>query len=132
MSSVSLYDQLFSRYCTFRIFSFTPMLKYKVPQIFYFLQDRQDIYNFTFPYNCLIYHKVWLRSDQKCRRSSVLKFPLLCTVLAKISKCHKILNFWQIAKTFVTFSPMCILFIKVWPRSDENCVRNSVLKFLLP
>ena len=42
---------------------------------FKFLADQQNIYNFTFPYDYLIYDKVWLRSDKNCRRSSVLKRP---------------------------------------------------------
>ncbi len=33
-------------------------------------------------------------------------------VLTKNSKCHKVFNFWQIAKSFITlYSPMTILFI---------------------
>ena len=82
-------------------------------QNFYFLADRLNICNFIFFYDCLIDYKVWLRSDQNCRRSNDLKFPApYGPVLTKISKCHKIFNFWQIAKSFITFySPMTSLCI---------------------
>ncbi len=40
------------------------MLNFKVTQNFYFVADHQNIYIFTFPYDCLTYHKVWLRSDK--------------------------------------------------------------------
>ncbi len=55
----------------FRIFPLTYMLKFQRVTKFSILVDRQNIYNFTFTDDCLIYHKVWLRSDQKCRSSSI-------------------------------------------------------------
>ncbi len=57
--------------------------------------------------------KFGTRLDQNCRRSTVLKFPApYASVLTKLSKCHKICNFWQIDKTFITFySPTATLFI---------------------
>ncbi len=64
-----------------------------------------------------------------------MKFQAPCgAVLTKIIKCHKIFNFLEIAKAFLCFySPMTTLFmIKIWIKSDENCRRNSVLKFLPP
>ncbi len=52
----------------FGIFPLTPMLKIQSAiYIFLILAGRQSICNFIFPYNCLIYHKVWLRSDKNCR-----------------------------------------------------------------
>ena len=42
----------------FRIFPLTLMLKFQ----------SQNIYTFIFPYDCLIYHKVWLRLDKNGRR----------------------------------------------------------------
>ena len=46
----------------------------------------------------------WIKTVN-CRRSSVVKFPApYGPVLTKnVTKCHKIFNFWQIAKTFITF-----------------------------
>ena len=51
-----------------------PCWNFKVPFFYFFFAGRQNIYKFTLPYDCLIYHKVWLRSNQN--RSSVLKFPI--------------------------------------------------------
>ncbi len=47
------------------------------------------------PYDCLIYQKVWLRSDDNWgSRSSILKFPApYGPVSTKISKSHKIYNY---------------------------------------
>ncbi len=44
-----------------------------------YLADYPNINNFIFFYCGLIYYKVWLISDENCRRSSVLKFfaPML-------------------------------------------------------
>ncbi len=57
--------------------------------------------------------KFGLRSDENCRRSSDLKFPPpYGPLLTKISKCHKIFDFWQIAKKVIAYSPMtniCII-----------------------
>ena len=47
----------------------------KISKCHKFLADHQNIYNVISPYDCLIYHKAWLRSDKNCRRSSVLKCP---------------------------------------------------------
>ncbi len=52
----------------FRIFQLTPMLK--------FATDRKNIYNFTFTMTSFYTIKL-ARSDQNCRRCSVLKFPAL-------------------------------------------------------
>ncbi len=58
----------------FRIFPLTPMLKFQSATIFFLIfADRQNIHNFTFPYDSLIYHKVRL---DKNYRSSYLKFQL--------------------------------------------------------
>ncbi len=90
------YDQ--PRCCTFQDSPLTPMLKFQSATKI--MADRQNIYNFTFPYDCLSYTQVWLRSDQNCWRSSVLKFSApYGPVLTKISKQHKSFKFWQIAKT---------------------------------
>ena len=60
-----------------------------------------------------------------------LGFPIDFQV--KISKCHKIFNFWQIAKTFITtFHYNCLTYYKVWLRSDQNCKRSNILKFRAP
>ena len=50
-------------------------------------------------------------------------------VLTKISKCHNFFNFWQIAKTFITFySPMTGLFIIKFG-SDQMKIVIGVLVF---
>ncbi len=89
-----------------------------------FLAARRKMYNFIFPYVCIIYHKLWLRSYKNCR-SSVLKSQIpLGPVLTKLSKCHKICNFWQITKTTL-YSPMTTLFIMKFG-SDRIKTRSSV------
>ena len=103
----------------FRIFSLTAMLKVQSATIFFeFLEDHQNIYIFRFPYNCFIYHTFWLWLDQNCGRSG--------PVLTKILKCHNFfLNFWNIAKTFVTFySPMNTLFIVKFGSDRMKIVRS--------
>ena len=62
----------------------------------------------------------------------ILGFPVDSHV--KISKCHNIFKFWQIAKMChnVLFTHNYLIYHKVWLRSDENWRRNSILKFLLP
>ena len=112
VSSVSPHDQPFSRYCTFYDFPSNSHVKIlRCHKIFIFLADHQISYNFIFPYGCRIDNKVWLRSDQNCR-GSVLKFPAPYGPVLKNVKCHKSFNFWQIAKTFITFySPMTNLYI---------------------
>ncbi len=56
--------------------------------------------------------KFGLISDENCR-SSDLKFPpTYGPLLTKISKCHKIFDFWQFAKKVIAYSPMtniCII-----------------------
>ena len=80
----------FQNIAHFRIYPLTPMLKFQSITNFLILPDRQNIYNFTFPCDCFIYHKVWLRLDKNCM-SSVLKFSATYgPVLTKISKCHKV------------------------------------------
>ncbi len=39
--------------------------------IFFNFGKSHKIYNFIFPDDSLIYHKVWLRSDENWRRSNV-------------------------------------------------------------
>ncbi len=41
------------------------MLKFQSATKLLFLADLQKIYNLIFSYNYLIYHKVWLKSDEK-------------------------------------------------------------------
>ena len=68
-------------------------------------------------------HKVWLKSDEKCRKSSILKFlsTIYGPVLTKISKCHKFffkLADWQ--KVIACIPPDYHTFYKVWLKLDEN------------
>ncbi len=45
------------------------------------------MYNFYYPHDDLIYHKVCLISDENCEKSVVLKFLLLCgPMLTKTKK----------------------------------------------
>ncbi len=62
------------------------------------IENIENIYhNFLFPHDYLIYDKVWLRSDENWRRSSVLKFLLpsgpMLTKTKKNRKNLKIENF---------------------------------------
>ena len=59
-------------------------------------------------------------------------FPL--TPMLKFQKCHKLLIFLadnQNIRNFI-FPYDCRIYHKVWPRSDENCTRSSILKFPAP
>ena len=89
------------RYVHCRIFPLTLNVKIsKCHKIFNFLADRQNIHNLIFPYDCHIYLKVWPRSDNNYRRSSLFKFPVPNGyMLTKISKCHKIFKSREVTKT---------------------------------
>ncbi len=55
--------------------------------LFYFFADRQTIYKFIFPYDCLIDHRVWIKTVGG--GGCVLKFPAPCDpALTKIWMCH--------------------------------------------
>ncbi len=65
----------------------------------------------------------------------ILRFPIDSHV--NISKCHIFKNFWQMPKTFITLyfpycMPACLIYTKVWLRSDQNCRSSSILKFPAP
>ena len=82
----------------FRFFHWLPCENFKVPQML------SNILYSTMVSNVLI--KVWLTPDENRRRSSVLKFPgPYGHVLTTISKCHKIFNFWQVAKKVIAYIP---------------------------
>ncbi len=50
-------------------------------------------------------------------------------VFIKRLTCHRIFNFWQIAKNVIAYiSPWLWYLYQVWLKSDENCWRSSVLK----
>ncbi len=56
------------------------------------------------------FSSVSLHDQPFLRYSTFYDFPIDCHV--KISKCHKIFKFWQIAKTFIILHPlMTALFI---------------------
>ena len=87
----------------FRFFPLTPLLKFQSAK--YFFKNvrllRKEIAVFHHGSQCA--HKVWPTSDKTCR-SSILKFPgAYGPLLTKISKCHEIFNFWQIAKKVIAY-----------------------------
>ena len=85
---------------------------------------------FIFPYDCHIYHKVWPRLD-KNGRSSILKFPApYGSVLTKISKCHKIFKFQQIAKKGYSLNSLVTNILKIWLELNENWGSSSLMKIL--
>ena len=107
--SVLIYDQPFSRYCTFYYLPIDFYVKIsKCHKIFNLWQIAKNVYNFTFSYDCLIYNKVWLRSDKNGRRSNILNFPApYGPVLTKISsKCHKIFGRSPKKYTGTLYSPI--------------------------
>ena len=108
-SSASLYDRDIP-HLTFPIDSHVKISK--CHKIFNYWQIAKISINYI-PYDCLIYHKVWLRLDKNYRSSSVLKFPApYGSASPKISKCPKMFNFWQIAKISIALhSPMTTLFV---------------------
>ena len=94
-------------------FPLTPILKFQCATTFLiFWADHQNNHNFIFPYDCRIYHKVWLRSDEK--------FPdPYGSVLAKMSKCYTstlkhltFLNVGRSPKTVIAWIPSWPLAIK--------------------
>ncbi len=70
----------FQNIAHFWIYPLAPMLKFQSATKSLILADRQNIsmtlYSLISAYDCLIYHKVWLRSDENW--SSVLKFLFKC------------------------------------------------------
>ncbi len=91
----------------FTIFSLTPMLNFR-SATFVFIFGRQitkENDNFMFPYDSLIYHKVWLRLDKPCRRRCILKSPApYGSVLTKIQCVIKCLIFFtEHTKFFYNF-----------------------------
>ena len=88
-SSVSLYNQPFSRYCISCNFPIDPHVKIsKCPVLKSWSNAQKKRPVFSHGSQC--HHKVWLRLDENCtRRYSVLKLPApYCPVLTKFSKCH--------------------------------------------
>ncbi len=108
----------------FAIFPLTLLFKFQSAQFFLILVDHPKMYYNVFPYDCVIYHKAWIRLDRNCRRSSVLKFPSpYCPALTKISKCFKFFHFLfgQITKIYNFMLPHdYLIYNKVWFRSDET------------
>ncbi len=97
---------------------------------FNFVADCHNIHNFIFSYDCRIYHIVWPRSDENCRRSSVLKFSApYVSVLTKISKCHQILADRQ-KQLQPEFPPDQHTYNKLWLKLNENYGSSSLLKIL--
>ena len=98
-SSVLLYDQPFSRYCTYQDFPTDSYVKLSkcCHKIFKFWQISSIYHNFLYPHENLIYDKVQHRSDENWRRSSVLKFLLpqgpMLTKMKKNRKNLKIESF---------------------------------------
>ncbi len=130
-SSVTLHNQPFSRYCTFQDFPIDFHVKISKCHKFLILADHQKIYKFMVPYDCLMYHKVWLRSDKNCR-STVLKFPApYGPVLTKFFKVPYNLQFWEITKKPQPIFPHDqYTNNKVCLKSDENWERSRVLKLV--
>ena len=91
-------------------FPLTPMLNFKVQQVFLIFWQIAKIYITLYsPMTGVFLIKVWPRLDENCRRSSVLKFPApYGSVLTKNAKCHKIFKFWQIAKSTYSLNSLVI------------------------
>ena len=85
----------------FRIFPLTPRLKFQSDiKILNFGRSANIYQNFLLLHDYLIYHKVWLRSDQNWRRSTILKFLLpQGPMLMKKKKNHKELKIENFEKT---------------------------------
>ena len=123
VSSVLLYGDPFSIYCTFKL---TPMLKFESATKFFKLGW------LPFPYGTQCPHKDWRRSDEKCRSNSFLKFLApYGPVITKLSKFHKslVLIFGRPQNIYNFIFPHEYL-PNVWLRSDKNV--GNALKFLLP
>ena len=62
----------------------------------------------------------------------ILGFPLIS--MLKFQSDTFFFNFWQIVKKYpwFVFPYDCRIYHKVWPGSNENCTRSSVLKFPAP
>ena len=118
----------------FRRFPLIPMLKFQSAAKF-LIFGKSPIYthNFAFGYDCLIYHKVWLRLDKSRRRSSVLKLPgPIWSCVNKNMKVPQHFAFLLDRKNIhnFIFPQDHLIYHKVWLRSDENW-RTSILKCLL-
>ena len=81
------------------IFSLTSLLKFQSATSFKIGRLLRNVIA-CFPHGNQCPYKVLMRSVEICRRSNVFKFPAPygTSCLYKISKCHNIFNFWQIAK----------------------------------
>ena len=132
-SSVSLYNPLFSRYCTFYDFPIVSHVKIsKCHKIFNRWHIGKTFITLYFHIAALLIMKFgsdWIKSVGGV---AFWNFQPHMVLLTKISKCHKNFNFWQSAKTFITFSHDYLIYHKVWLRSDDNCRRSRVLTFFLP
>ncbi len=132
-SSVSFYDQPFSRNCTFYDFPIDSHVKIsKYHKIFKNLDDCREKYLLVFLHCSQCRHRFWLRSDEH-RWSSVLKFPApYVPMLTKISKWHQFFYFWHIAKEVITCSappPNYHTSHKIWLKLDESVGVGAFWKF---
>ncbi len=103
-------------------FPLTPMLKFQKCHNTLFLADHQNIHNFISPYDCRIYRKVWHWSDEKCTRSSILKFPAPHgSVLTKFQSGIIFLNFGRSPKQLQPEFPHDQhTYNKIWLKFNEN------------
>ncbi len=101
--SVSLYDQLLSRYYTFKDFPIGFHVKIsKCCKICNFCRLLKRLYSLVTALFIIRFGSYRIKTVEGV--ISCLKFPAIYgPVLTKISKCHKIFNFLEITKTFITF-----------------------------
>ncbi len=102
----------FQNIAHFRIFALTPTLKFQSATNFLIVgRSTKHVYKVIFSYGCLIYHKLWLRSDKNDRRRSILKIS--SSIWSSVNKkFHNIFNFLADRQHIYNFySPMTTLFI---------------------
>ncbi len=128
-SSVSLYGQLFFRYCTFYAFAIDSHVKiskrHKIFKTWPIAKKSNSLYS-PMVDNVLKKFDFLRTLDENSRRSSVLKFPApYSPVLTKISKCHvTFLIFGRSPKKKYqpVLPPEYHAFYKVWLKlGDINC-----------
>ncbi len=112
------------------IFPLTPMLKFQTSTKFLKLRwlSRKVIALFYHGSQC--HHKVWLKLEENCRRTSFLKFPTSYDPDCKISLLFFFL-IWQIAKKVISsIPPDCHVFNKIRLKMAEHGGSSSLLKIL--
>ena len=122
-SSVSLYGQHFSRYCTF--YDFPTEFYLKISKCYIFFKTWLVAKETVFHHGGQWAHEDWLALGETRWWRSVFKFPVpYSPVLTKKSKCHKVFNFWQMTKSNSLYRPITNIFIirlgwiglKLWKR----------------